>query len=262
MSSDYDDQSLTPTPSDGLTLGQDRVLSRDHVSALAAEVLQQVARRANDARRARDSAEIAAASLALTSGGEADAVDALTALDDPLSPLDWFLTERLGPIAKEIGDLWTTDRITFLQATVGASRIYSYLRYRRRPPSPPRLVRKSATFVLVPGDMHTVGISAATDVFRNRGWDITLLVGHSHDELVSRFESSTDQIFGFSAGSGHSLAALGRIVVALTVSHPDAHVIVSGQIAENADVIRALPGIDACERDFDAAYAWLETQTA
>lgn len=262
MPSDYDDQSQHSAPSDGLTDGQARLLPRDHISALAAEVLQQVARRANDARLARDRAEIAAASLALTSGSETAATEALQALDDPLGPLDWFLTERLGPIAKEIGDLWTTDRITFLQATVGASRIYSYLRYRRRPPMQPRLVRKAATFVLVPGDMHTVGISAATDVFRNRGWDITLLVGHSHDELVRRFESSTDQIFGFSAGSQHSLAALGRIVVALTVSHPAAQVIVSGQIAENADVIRALPGVDACERDFDAAYAWLDTQTA
>jgi hypothetical protein len=90
---------------------------------------------------------------------------------------------------------------------------------------------RAATFVLVPGDSHTAGMSATTDAFRTRGWDITLLVGYSHDELVARFETSTDQIFGFWAGSKQSLDALARIVVALTVSHPAAHVLVTGQIA-------------------------------
>lgn len=263
MSSEYDDQNAIHAISETLTGGRRGVVSREHVSALASEVLRQVARRAVDIRKAKDRAAILAAAIALTSGSEQEASAALESLDDPLNGLDRFIAERLGPIAKEIGDLWTSDRISFLQATVGAARIYSYLRYRRRPTLPSeRGLRKSATFALVPGDMHTLGISAATDVFRARGWDITLLIGQSHDEMNAQFEASQDLLFGFSAGSDHSLAALGRLVVALTVARPAAQVLVSGQIAAEPGAVLALPGVDFCDADMEGAARWLEAQVA
>ena len=261
MSAEYDDPNAISAIAETLTGGRQGGVSREHVTALATEVLHQVARRAVEVRRAKDRVAILAAALALTSGGEEEASAALESLDDPLNGLDWFLAERLGPIAKEIGVLWNSDKVSFLEATVGASRIYSYLRYRRRPPlMPDRGVRKSATFALVPGDMHTLGISAATDVFRSRGWDITLLIGQSHDELNAHFEESEDLLFGFSAGSDHSLAALGRLVVALTVARPVAHVMVSGQIATEPGAILALPGVDFCDAELEGACRWFEAQ--
>lgn len=239
------------------------VQDRPGVEQLASEVLNLVARRATELRRVKDKAAVMAASVALTSAGEAEAYAALESLDDTSKGLDWFLAERLGPIAKQIGLLWNDDKVTFLEATIGATRIYSYIRYRRRPALPvTRMARRAATFVLVPGDMHTLGISAATDVFRSRGWDITLLVGHTHEELVAQFEGSNDVNFGFSAGSGSSLGALGRIVVSLTVARPNAHVVVSGQIASARDEVMRLPGVDACEQDLEAAHDWLAAQYA
>lgn len=262
MSSEYDQQTSEMAPPDVASGGRSRFESREHVTALATEVLRQVARRAVDIRKARDRQAIVATAIALTSGSEADASSALEALDDPLHGLDWFLAERLGPIAKEIGDLWDSDKVSFLEATVGASRIYSYLRYRRRPTHrTDHGLRKSATFALVPGDMHTLGISSATDVFRARGWDITLLIGQSHEELSAQFETSKDLIFGFSAGSSHSLEALGRLVVALTVARPAAVVLVSGQVATDPTSVLALPGVDNCDPDLESAYRWFDAQT-
>lgn len=262
MSSEYDNHTSDALQTDMSSAGKSRFDSREHVSALATEVLHQVARRAVQIRKARDKQAILAAAIALSTGSEEEASAALEALDDPLQGLDWFLSERLGPIAKEIGTLWNADKISFLEATVGASRIYSYLRYRRRPTH--RIehgLHKSATFALVPGDMHTLGISAATDVFRARGWDITLLIGHSHDELSAQFEASKDLIFGFSAGSSHSLAALGRLVVALTVARPEAVVLVSGQITADPGAVLALPGVDNCDPDLESAFRWFEART-
>lgn len=262
MSSELDDQSRALSLSEVLTGRSGPTASAEHVTALASEVLHQVARRAVELRRAKDRNAVKAAAIALTTGAESDAAAALESLDDPLHGLDWFLAERLGPIAKEIGDLWMADKVSFLEATVGASRIYSYLRYRRRPPLVQESgVRKSATFALVPGDMHTLGISAATDVFRARGWDITLLIGQSHEELVAHFESSSDPLFGFSAGSTHSTAALGRLVVALTVARPEALVLVSGQIAVDPAAVLALPGVDCVEAELEAASRWFESHT-
>lgn len=262
MSSEYDHQISETALPETTSGGRSRFDSREHVTALATEVLNQVARRAVEVRRIRDRKAILAAAITLTSGSEEEAATALEALDDPLNALDWFLSEKLGPIAREIGDLWNSDKVSFLEATVGASRIYSYLRYRRRPTHrTDHGLHKSATFALVPGDMHTLGISAATDVFRARGWDITLLIGQSHDELTAQFEASKDLIFGFSAGSTHSMAALGRLVVALTVARPAAVVLVSGQIATDPSAVLALPGVDNCDADIEAAYRWFEAQT-
>ena len=262
MSSELDDQNRVLPFIDALGASRLRAASSDHVTILASEVLHQVARRAVELRRAHDRAAVKSAAIALTTGSEEQAAAALESLDDPLHGLDWFLAERLGPIAKEIGDLWMADKVSFLEATVGASRIYSYLRYRRRPPLvQERGVRKSATYALVPGDMHTLGISAATDVFRARGWDITLLIGQSHEELVTHFEASTDLLFGFSAGSTHTLEALGRLAVALTVARPAAAVMVSGQIATESAAVLALPGIDHVDPDLEGASRWFETHT-
>jgi methanogenic corrinoid protein MtbC1 len=248
---------LTPEFLGLSALGSDRL----GVEHLASEVLNLVARRAVEVRRAKDRTAVMATALALTSGSESEASVALESLDDNLKGLDWFLEERLGPIAKQIGNLWNEDKISFLEATVGATRIYSYIRYRRRPTLPTkRANRRAATFVLVPGDMHTLGISAATDVFRSRGWDITLLVGYKHEDLVAHFESATDQLYGFSAGTALSMGALGRLAVALTVSHPTAHVIVSGQIACDRDAVMRLPGVYACDPDLEGAYLWLDAQ--
>lgn len=262
MSSEYDDQPGLAALPDLLSGRQPRSGLRGHVTVLATEVLHQVARRAVELRESRDREAVKTAAIALTTGSEEGASTALETLDDPLRGLDWFLAERLGPIAREIGTLWTADSISFLEATVGASRIYSYLRYRRRPPlMPHRGVRKSATFALVPGDMHSLGISAATDVFRARGWDITLLIGQSHDELNAHFEASQDLLFGFSAGSNQSLEPLARLVVALTVARPAALVMVSGQIAVERDAVLALPGIDFCDTDLESAARWFEAHT-
>jgi hypothetical protein len=236
---------------------------RPVVAHLATEVLNLVARRAVELRRVKDKAAVMAASVALTSGSEDEAARALESLDDASKGLDWFLAERLGPIAKQIGLLWNEDKVSFLEATVGATRIYTYIRYRRRPPViVTRTSKRAATFVLVPGDMHSLGISAATDVFRSRGWDITLLVGHSHEELVAHFETSTDLHYGFSAGTSLSLGALGRLIVALTVAQPHAHVLVSGQIATDRTGVMGLPGVDACDPELEGAYLWLDAQYA
>jgi methanogenic corrinoid protein MtbC1 len=262
MPSEYDDQNLARTLTEQGSVRRRHGDAQGHVTSLAAEVLQRVARRAAELREARDLAAVKAAALTLSSGTEADAFAALESLDDPLRELDWFLSERLGPIAREIGALWNAGAVTYQAATTGASRIYSYLRYRRRPAAmPDHGLRKSATFALVPGDMHTLAISAAADVFRARGWDITLLIGYTNEELCEHFKGSTDRIFGFAAGSSQSLEQLGRLVVSVTDARPEASVFVAGQITDDPSTVLVLPGIDFRDVELEATCNWFEAHT-
>jgi methanogenic corrinoid protein MtbC1 len=262
MPSEYDDQNLARTLTDQSPVMRRSAEQRGHVTSLANEVLQRVARRAAEVRETRELLAIKSTSSVLTSGTEAEAFSALESLDDPLRDLDWFLSDRLGPIAREIGALWNGGTITYQAATSGASRIYSYLRYRRRPTAmPDHGLRKSATFALVPGDMHTLAISAAADVFRARGWDITLLIGYSNEELCNHFKGSTDRIFGFAAGSSQSLEQLGRLVVSVTDARPEASVFVAGQITDDPSTVLVLPGIDFRDVELEATCNWFEAHT-
>jgi methanogenic corrinoid protein MtbC1 len=235
---------------------------RGSVTTLASEVLQRVARRAVELREARDRTAALSTAETLATGTEEQGFAALEALDDPLRELDWFLAERLGPIARETGAMWTAGTITCQQATTAASRIYSYLRYRHRPPTmPDHGLQKSATFALVPGDMHTLAISAAADVFRARGWDITLLIGYSNEELCEHFKGSQDRIFGFAAGSSESLEQLGRLVIALSDTRPEASVLVAGQITDDPSTLLVLPGADFRDAELEATCNWFEAHT-
>ena len=125
MPSEYDDQNLARTLTEQSSGRKRHGDSRGHVTSLAAEVLQRVARRAAELREARELEAVKSAALVLTSGSEADAFSALEALDDPLRELDWFLSERLGPIAREIGALWNAGTVTYQAATTGACLLYT-----------------------------------------------------------------------------------------------------------------------------------------
>ena len=262
MTSDNAEQTLSQALSQGAQTYRRFTTMRGDVATLAGEALQRVARRAVELREARDHAAVKEAALILAEGTEETAFATLDRLDDPNRTLDWFLAERLGPIAREIGALWNNGDISVRQATNAASRIYSFLRYRHQPGAiPDHGLKKSATFALVPGDMHTVAIAAAADVFRARGWDVTLLIGYSGEELAAHFRNSNDRIFGFAAGSPESLEQLGRVVVALSDLRPEASVLVAGHVADDPSTLLVLPGEEFRDAELEATCNWFEAHT-
>jgi methanogenic corrinoid protein MtbC1 len=262
MPSDCTDQNLSQVLQHDTFASARYGAARGDVTSLASEALQRVARRAVELREAREHAAVVAAARTLAEETDEAAFATLDRLDDRQRTLDWFLSERLGPIAREIGAMWNNNDISVQQATTAASRIYSFLRYRHRPGAiPDHGLRKSATFVMVPGDMHTVAIATAADIFRARGWDVTLLIGYSNEELAAHFRHSTDRIFGFAAGSGQSLEQLGRVVVALSDLRPEASVLVAGQMADDPSTLLVLPGAEFRDAELEATFNWFEAHT-
>ena len=93
----------------------------------------------------------------------------------------------------------------------------------------------------------------AADLFGREGWDIDMIVGQNHDELVSEIAQSRCPVIGLSAAGAHSAAALARLVIALRISNPWAAIVLSGQIANEAeDVVSAL-GLDGVVTDIPSA---------
>lgn len=150
--------------------------------------------------------------------------------------------DHLAPAARRLGQLWDRDRIPFTDVALATARIQSIL---RRLPVSRTTLRNGrglgAIFAAVPGEMHTLGVMMAADLFRRGGWDISLLVGLTHDELLARLTRDDRPVIGLSCSGEHSFGALRRLLAALGNARPDAQFLVSGQIIADPARIAALP---------------------
>jgi methanogenic corrinoid protein MtbC1 len=170
--------------------------------------------------------------------------------------------EHLAPAARLLGEWWEADRLPFTEVTLATARIQSML---RRMPigrgAPRRHGVKGAVFCAVPGEQHTLGVMMAADLFRRDGWDVSLLVGLDHDEVLSRLVRDDRDVIGLSCSGAHSERALDRLMRALRDQRPEARLILSGQIAADAKALARLPEADAtvtCMAEAEAELARLD----
>ncbi|MGA9252153.1 MAG: cobalamin-dependent protein [Roseobacter sp.] len=160
----------------------------------------------------------------------------------------------LAEAARILGEWWETDDASFYEVAIGTSRIYAIMRslsYLFVPTT--QVATRSAVFATIPGETHTLGAQMAADLFGKEGWDIHLIMGKDHDDLVANIGQSNCRIIGLSAAGAHSAVALARLIVALRVSNPAAEIFLSGQIIHQAkDIIPAL-GLDGIMTDVPTA---------
>jgi methanogenic corrinoid protein MtbC1 len=195
-------------------------LPEDEVRSLAREVLRRVAQRATRqaafAKRASH-AEIERLCMALTTEDNEAATHLITQIRaDGATPDAIYLTYLAGA-ARLMGEWWDDNRLSFVDVTIGTSRIYSIMRGMSHlfVPNEPAQAR-GAFFASVPGETHTLGVSMAADLFRKEGWDIQLLLGLSHDELISEIAQSRPKLIGVSCSGRHSASSLARLVIVST----------------------------------------------
>jgi len=185
-----------------------------------------------------------AAAMAYALCDEDDAAAAVIVedlLDAGLSVEDVCL-DHLAPAARRLGALWDSDRLPFSEVTCATARIQSLLR--RMPASRQVPICGRATgalFAAVPGEEHTLGVVMAADLLRRNGWDIGLLVGLSHGDLIARISRDDRPVIGLSCAGDHSYPALRRVLGALAGARPDAEILLSGEIVNEPGRIADLP---------------------
>ncbi|SIO39004.1 Methanogenic corrinoid protein MtbC1 [Rhodovulum sp. ES.010] len=160
----------------------------------------------------------------------------------------------LAPAARMLGQWWTEDDLSFMQVTTTTARIFAILRaldgHDRS--AVPRTCR-AALFAAVPGETHTLGVRMAADLFRRKGWDITLELGLPHEALVDRITAARPVLIGLSAAGAHAAPALARLIVALRMTVPAPIIAVSGQIVHEAGDVVSATTPDALITDIDEA---------
>lgn len=165
----------------------------------------------------------------------------------------------LAGAARLLGEWWDDSRATLVDVAIGTSRIYSIMRASNHLFVPKgTFIQKSAVFASSPNETHTLGVRMAADLFRKEGWNIELMIGKSHDELVEDIEHSPHYLIGLSSAGRHSAAELARLIIALRISRPFAYIMVSGQIVNDAEDIVSVLGADGVANDFESAQAIME----
>lgn len=168
--------------------------------------------------------------------------------------LDAIYLRYLAEAARVLGEWWEDDEVSFHEVAIGTSRIYAIIRgfsYLFVPSRPVEV--KSAVFASIPGETHLLGVRMAADMFGKHGWNIDLMVGKDHDDLVAEITRSTYPIIGLSAGGTHSVSELARLIIALRISNPWAAIVLSGQITNETEDVIATLDVDGVVSDIDEA---------
>ncbi|MBE0413035.1 cobalamin-dependent protein [Yoonia sp.] len=242
----------------------ERTLPPDSVSLLAQEVVKRLAFRmpksARSDRLTRPEDIDVFCNALLSSDEDAGARIVALAQRSGVNTQEIYL-DYIVCAARRLGEMWEDDTASFIEVTLATGRLYRIVRGLRH------LLAADITkdrddcpvfFTLVPGDSHTLGIEIATDLFRRDGFEIDLAVDMSHDELVARSESRNYQVIMLVANSDGMLPALTRLIVALRITQPLAHVVVAGQILTHHPRIADITGVDAVIHRMDTAAATIK----
>ncbi|AHM03996.1 hypothetical protein roselon_01617 [Roseibacterium elongatum DSM 19469] len=167
--------------------------------------------------------------------------------------------DHLAAAARHLGDLWESDRLPFMDVTLATARIQQIMRKmpapRKTTSAPATAASGAAVFCAVPGEQHTLGVIMAADLFRRNGWDVGLILGQEHDEVVARLARDDRPVIGLSCSGAHSRPALVRVIHAVREVRPTAHLVLSGRILSDPHLMEGLPPVDACIGSIEQAKA-------
>ncbi len=240
-----------------------RQLPREAVSDLAREVVRRLAFRMPRTIKTEDLPTVSDIELlcaALLSRDDHAADDFILAVRrDGVENKIIYLGYVAGA-ARKLGELWDNDQASFIDVTLGCGKLYRIIRGLRHVIAPGIIEDRDewpAMFALVPGETHTLGIEIATDIFRREGWDVDMMVGLDHDLLIDQANRRTYRAIVLVANSDGMIEPLARLVLALRISHPLAHMVVAGNILDHHPDILALVGADAVMKDIETAVTTL-----
>ncbi|MDX8353303.1 cobalamin-binding protein [Cognatiyoonia sp. IB215182] len=240
-------------------------LPREAVNDLAREVVRRLRFRMPRTMRKEDLPGVAEIDLlcsALLSPNE-DAADQLimAARRDGVD-VDAIYLGYVAGAARRLGEMWDADEVSFIDVTLGCAKLYRIIRGLRHIVAPGIVFgrdEKPALFALVPGETHTLGIEMATDLFRREGWDVDMMVGLDHEVLVDQAEHRSYQAIVLVANSDGMMQPLIRLILALRITQPLAHIVVAGNILDHHPDIIHMVGADAVIKDIETAITKLRS---
>jgi MerR family transcriptional regulator, light-induced transcriptional regulator len=139
--------------------------------------------------------------------------DVIDLLEQDVAVVDLY-ENLLAPVARELGDRWLADQISFVDVHLGVLRLQSILNNVRSvlPIDYSGNPEIKAALSAAPGDQHTFGIAMACDLFSRRGWEVSNFSGLPQEEYVARLGSSQFDVIGLSLYVDSGFEPLCRLI--------------------------------------------------
>ena len=181
--------------------------------------------------------------------------------------LESVFMEILAPAAKHLGELWLLDTCTFVDVTVGLSRIHQLvhkLSHQFESEGQASSAGRSIVLAPVPGEQHGLGLLLVEEFFRRDGWDVWAPTHISGDDLIQAVSAERFDIAGISVTCGVLLDDLANVIDAIRAGsqNRDIVVMVGGRfVNDHPDIVQRV-GADATDVDGSQATMLFDNRLA
>ncbi|MET3890912.1 methanogenic corrinoid protein MtbC1 [Bosea sp. OAE506] len=165
-----------------------------------------------------------------------------------------LITTILSATARHLGVLWEQDRCTFVDVTVGLSRLQQLLRvygpaFEVTPA--PTVERGRILLAVVPGEQHTFGLAVVEEFFRRAGWHVQSEFLPSKPILIEHVRTEWFDLVGLSASGEVSAAGVTSVVTAVRAAsrNKSVHIMLGGNLFVDDPALAVALGADFGARD-------------
>ncbi len=170
---------------------------------------------------------------------------------------DQEIVDRIIPsAARRIGEQWVRDELSFVEVTIGASRMQDLARsLGGRSSSIPTTIPLgfNALLIVPKEEQHTMGAFVAADQLRRRGLWVHMAIGQDATELNRTVTNDHFSMIGISAASRASLKSVKTIVQILKEREQSIPIVLGGNILNVVEGVEYRTGVDVATSNVDTA---------
>ena len=160
------------------------------------------------------------------------------------------LIELCAWAAREMGEMWTDDRVSFVDVTIGVCRLHDVVhRFSGSAETAQAPAVGAAPSILIasaPGEQHVFGVLVASELFRQQGWDVTTDTSGDTNAIVRQVSSRRFDLAGLSVSHDGAVGDLTDLVSAMRKSakNPSMKMLAGGQLFQHSPHIAEQIGAD------------------
>ncbi len=173
--------------------------------------------------------------------------------------LPTLMIELFASTARELGEMWNEDQITFVEVTVGVCRLHQIVHtLTGQPDAPADIGRNGSPSILIasaPGEQHVFGVLVASELFRQHDWTVFSETSGDPALIASHLANHRFDIAGISASHEGVARDLPGLIKTLrrTSRNPSVKLLVGGPLFEQSPHLAREIGADGiAARGLDA----------
>lgn len=174
-------------------------------------------------------------------------------------PLDQVADHYIPEAARQLGQQWLEDRISFAQVTIGAARLQDLLHALQSEwtDGPPDPINQSAVLVIVPpGEQHTLGAMVVAANLRRRGISVCVRIAPGMGDLAALMANRRFDAAFITIGSADRVEMCVKLVKTLSqLGDGSLRIAIGGSVRDDCQELLSQTGADMVTNDVAAVVA-------